>query len=128
MTAAARILASALMAAELSEDAGRGVQSAAAERGSFESMRAVVWYADIRGSTAIADRWPGLAVIELLDEVFEILSAPLRRRGGQVLKFLGDGLLAIFPFDHATRQATCRGALDAAVEAMAALDRLNAAR
>ena len=87
-----------------------------------------LWYADIRGFTAIADRWPGLAVIELLDEVFEALAAPLRQGGGQVLKFLGDGLLATFPFEEASRAATCRGALDAAVEAMAALDRLNAAR
>ena len=98
------------------------------QRGSVESIRAVLWYADIRGSTAIADRWPGLAVIELLDEVFEALAAPLRQRGGQVLKFLGDGLLATFSVDDASRPAICRGALDAAVEAMAALDRLNAAR
>jgi len=56
------------------------------------------------------------------------LAAPLRQGGGQVLKFLGDGLLATFPFEDASRAATCRGALDAAVEAMAALDRLNAAR
>jgi len=116
------------LAAYLGEDAGRRVHAGAVERGSVESIRAVLWYADIRGSTAIADRWPGLAVIELLDEVFEALAAPLRQGGGQVLKFLGDGLLATFPFEDASRAATCRGALDAAVEAMAALDRLNAAR
>jgi adenylate cyclase len=128
MSDAAHIIASGLLAAYLGEDAGRRVHAGAVERGSVESIRAVLWYADIRGFTAIADRWPSLAVIELLDDVFESLAAPLRQRGGQVLKFLGDGLLATFPFEDASRAATCRGALDAAVEAMAALDRLNAAR
>src|SRR5207302_6375708 len=86
------------------------------------------WYADIRGFTAIADTTPGAAVIELLDEVFEALTASLRSRGAQVLKFLGDGMLAIFPFEDATREGTCRLALNAAAEAMREVDRLNAAR
>jgi adenylate cyclase len=60
--------------------------------------------------------------------VFETLIAPLRARDGQVLKFLGDGILASFPFEEADRCATCSRALDAAVEAMAGLDRLNTAR
>jgi adenylate cyclase len=67
-------------------------------------------------------------VIELLDEVFETLTASLRPRGGEVLKFLGDGMLAIFPFEDRTRKQVCRQALDAAAEAMRAIDRLNAAR
>ena len=49
-----------------------------------------LWYADIRGFTAIADSMPGAEVIALLDEVFEALAAPLRPCGGQVLKFIGD--------------------------------------
>jgi adenylate cyclase len=97
-------------------------------RGSVESIRAVLWYADIRGFTAIADGTPGAAVIEMLDEVFEALVAVLRPRGGQVLKFLGDGMLATFSIADATDQATSRRALDAAAEAMQAIDRLNVAR
>ena len=88
----------------------------------------MLWYADIRGFTAIADSMPGPEVIALLDEVFEALAAPLRPCGGQVLKFIGDGMLAIFPFDNATRGTTCRRALEAAAEAVCAVDRLNAAR
>jgi class 3 adenylate cyclase len=87
-----------------------------------------LWYADIRGFTAIADSMPGSEVIALLDEVFEALAAPLRPCGGQVLKFIGDGMLAIFPFDNASRGTTCRRALEAAAEAVCAVDRLNAAR
>jgi adenylate cyclase len=67
-------------------------------------------------------------VIELLNDVFETLTASLRPRGGQVLKFMGDGMLATFPFVDGTRKETCQRALDAAVEAMRALDWLNGVR
>ena len=121
-------IAAGLLAAYLGEDVGRRVHAGAVERGSVEGIRSLLWYADIRGFTAIADGTPGAEVISLLDEVFEALAAPLRPCGGQVLKFLGAGMLAIFPFDNATRDRTCRRALDAAAEAMRAVDRLNAAR
>jgi adenylate cyclase len=125
MTHAGHTIASGLLAAYLGGDAGRRVHSGAVDRGSVESMRAVLWYADIRGFTAIADHTPGPDVIELLNEVFEAITAPLRQRGGQVLKFMGDGLLATFPFEESTKQETCRQALDAVAEATRALDRLN---
>src|SRR5439155_7232263 len=113
MAHAGYTIASGLLAAYLGADAGRRVHAGAVERGSVESIRAVLWYADIRGFTAIADAWPGLQLIELIDEVFEAFAAPLRSRGGEVLKFMGDGILAIFPFDDATRAETCRLAVDA---------------
>jgi adenylate cyclase len=121
-------IAAGLLAAYLGADAGRRVHQGAVVRGSVDRIRAVLWYADMRGSTAIADELPGPAVVELLDEVFETLAAALRPRGAQILKFLGDGMLAIFPFEDATPQATGRRALDAAAEAMAAVEALNRAR
>ncbi|HKM72815.1 MAG TPA: adenylate/guanylate cyclase domain-containing protein, partial [Stellaceae bacterium] len=128
MTHAGYTIASGLLGAYLGGDAGRRVHAGAVERGTVDTIRAVLWYADIRAFTAIADTTPGPVVIELLDEVFETLTASLRPRGGQVLKFLGDGMLAIFPCEDATRDEICRQALDAAAEAMSAVDRLNAAR
>ncbi|HXZ01483.1 MAG TPA: adenylate/guanylate cyclase domain-containing protein [Stellaceae bacterium] len=122
------VIAAGLLQTYLGEDAGRRVHAGAITRGSVESIRAVLWYADIRGFTTIADTTPGPVVIELLDAVFESLAAVLRRRGGQILKFLGDGMLAIFAVDAAGLDATCRQALDAAAEAMQALDALNEAR
>src|ERR1700730_291858 len=128
MADAGHTIASGLLAAYLGADAGRRVHAGAVERGSVESIRAVLWYADIRAFTAIADMTPGAAVIELLDEVFETLTASLRPRGGEVLKFLGDGMLAIFPFTDATREQICRQSLEAAAEAMRGIDELNTAR
>jgi adenylate cyclase len=128
MTHAGHTIASSLLGAYLGDDAGRRVHSGAVERGSVESIRAVLWFADMRGFTKLADSTPGRQVIELLDDVFETLTAPLRLRGGQVLKFMGDGMLAIFPLLAETQDETCRHAIDAAREAMHALDRVNRAR
>ncbi len=128
MSFAGHTIASSLLAAYLGDDAGRRVHSGEIERGSAESLRAVLWYADIRGFTGIADATAGGAVVELLNEVFETLTASLRRRGGQVLKFMGDGMLATFPLGEEGGERVCREALDAAAEAQRALDRLNTAR
>jgi adenylate cyclase len=128
MTHAGHTIASGLLGAYLGDDAGRRVHAGAVERGSVESVRAILWFADMRGFTKFADSNPGLDVIELVDEVFETLTAPLRSRGGQVLKFMGDGMLAIFPLLAETQAASCRDAIDAAREAMHNLDRINRAR
>ncbi len=128
MAHAGHTIASGLLEAYLGGDAGRRVHAGAVERGSVESIRAVLWFADMRGFTKLADGTAGLEVIELLDEVFETLTAPLRSRGGEVLKFMGDGMLAIFPLPAETQAETCRDAIDAAREAMHTLDRINRAR
>jgi len=128
MTYAGHTIASSLLAAYLGNDAGRRVHSGEIERGSAQSLRAVLWYADIRGFTGIADATAGDATVELLNEVFETLTASLRRRGGQVLKFMGDGMLATFPLGEKGGETVCREALDAAAEAQCALDRLNSMR
>src|SRR5262249_14175645 len=95
---------------------------------SVETIHAVLWYADIRGFTGIADTSPGPVLIDLLDAVFETLTAALRPRAGQVLKFLGDGMLAIFPFEEQTQDEVCGRALDPPTEARPALAALNAKR
>ena len=125
---ATHVIASGLLGTYLGEDAGRRVHAGAIMRGSVERLSAVLWYADLRGFTPLSDAAPGSAVIKLLNDVFETLTSALRPRGGQVLKFVGDGMLAIFPFDEADRAETCRRALDAAFEATEKLEALKAAR
>ena len=122
------IIASALLQTYLGEQTGKRVHAGAIERGSVESIHAVLWYADIRGFTPTSDTHPGPVIIDLLDNVFETMAAALRSRGGEVLKFLGDGMLATLPFAQTDRAATCRRALDAAVEAMRELEALNVSR
>ena len=125
---AAHVIASGLLGTYLGEDAGRRVHAGAVTRGSVEKLSAVIWYADIRGFTPISDAAPGAVIVDLLNDVFEIMTASLRPRGGQVLKFIGDGMLATFSFEEADRAETCRRALDAAIEAMQQLGALNTIR
>jgi len=122
------VIASALLRTYLGDEPGLRVHAGAIERGSVESVRAVLWYADIRGFTATSDVSSGPEIVDLLDNVFETLAAAMRSRGGEVLKFLGDGMLATFAFAESDRAETCQRALDAAEEAMRGLAALNAAR
>jgi adenylate cyclase len=125
---AGHVIASGLLGTYLGEDAGRRVHAGSIMRGSVDKLRAVIWYADIRGFTRMSDAAQGAIMIGLLNDVFEILTASLRERGGQVLKFIGDGMLATFSFEETDRTETCRRALDAAIEAMGAIEAFNAAR
>lgn len=125
---AAYIIASGLLGTYLGEDAGRRVHKGAITRGSVEKLRAVIWFADIRGFTAFSDAADGSLIVSLLNDVFQILTAAVHSRGGQVLKFIGDGMLATFSFGEGDRAETGRRALDGAIEAMRNIDALNAAR
>jgi adenylate cyclase len=125
---AGHVIASALLRTYLGEGTGSRVHAGAVERGSVESIHAVLWYADIRGFTPMSDSSPGPVIIDLLNGVFEVLTAALRACGGEVLKFLGDGMLATLSFAEADRAATCRRALDAATVATRGLAELNATR
>ena len=125
---AGHVIASGLLGTYLGEDVGRRIHTGSIMRGSVDNLRAVLWYADVRGFTPLSDSAPGPVVVELLNDVFEILTASLRERGGQVLKFIGDAMLATFAFDDADRAETCRRALDAAIEAMRNIEAMRCAR
>jgi adenylate cyclase len=114
-------IAANLLGAYLGKDAGRRVHSGSVVRGTADSLHAVIWYADLKGFTDVSDRWPGPEIVDMLDDAFEALAAPLRARGGQVLKFIGDAMLAIFAIDGEPETAVCRRALEAAQEALATL-------
>jgi len=97
--------------------------------GTGRSIRAVILFGDLRDFTALSEALPRDALLALLGDYFGCLVPAVDRAGGEVLKFLGDGLLAIFrvgdgePLDEA-----CARGLIAALEAAAALDALNARR
>ena len=115
-----------LLAAYLGNDPASRVFAGTVQRGEVQSVDAIVFFTDLRGFTALADVTPGKELIALLDECFECMVAPVVQRGGEVLKFMGDGLLAAFAARPATRAEACSAALDAATEALALIDALNA--
>jgi adenylate cyclase len=79
--------------------AGEAILAGAIHRGSGFTVEAAVIIVDLRGFTTISDLWPRDDVIALLNEYFDALAEPIERHGGEILKFMGDGLLAIFPGD-----------------------------
>jgi len=99
-------------------------------RGLGRAMAAAILWADLRGFTAVARSHEGPRVVAWLDEHLEAIGAPVAAHGGEVLKFLGDGLLAVFPVEEpeAGESDVCRRALAAAEEALAATAEINAAR
>ncbi len=97
-------------------------------RGDTELIRCVIWFSDLRGFTSMADRTEPGAMIRTLNELFECQVPSIQKHGGEVLKFIGDGLLAIFPIFGEDPKPACQTALTAADEAFAALAQLNEAR
>ena len=85
-------------------------------RGSLEVISSVILLADLRGFTAMSERAPRGDLVEMLNQYFDCQVGPIIERGGNVLKFLGDGLLAIFPLNGNPADYLCEQALDAASE------------
>jgi adenylate cyclase len=99
-------------------------------RGEGRTVPAAILLTDLRGFTALSDRADPDAMVTWLNEHFDALGDPVARHGGEILKFLGDGFLAIFPVADAgiLPCPVCGSALDAAAEALAANAALNARR
>lgn len=106
--------------------AGRQVLHGSIKRGAGDRIRAIVWSSDMRGFTELTDRLDGADTIMLINAYFERLADAVMRHGGEVLKFMGDGLLAVFPFAAFDgERAAAAAALAAAEAALAAIDQLN---
>lgn len=112
----------------LGEDAGRRVLRGEVTRGSGEVIEAAILFADIRGFTELSENLPGDEVIELLNQYFESVIEPVEGHGGQVLKLIGDGVLAIFPLRRGGVKPACFAATAAAMAAFANLAEVNRAR
>lgn len=113
--------------AYLGEVAGAKVLSGSIKRGNGEAIHAVIWVSDLRGFTTLSDHLSGADMIVLLNAYFETLVGAVLAHGGEVLKFMGDGLLAVFPIGaERNAKAAARAALAAAQQAMRDLDALNA--
>jgi adenylate cyclase len=123
-----RMLGEGLLASYLGADPAARVLAGAVLRGEVQSVEAVLFYADLRAFTPFADSLPGRELIALLDECFACMVRPVTRLGGEILKFLGDGLLAIFRIDSRRRADICSAALAAASEALDLIDILAASR
>ena len=127
-TVVTRQTAATLLATYLGRRSGARVLAGAIQRGDGETIHAVLWYSDLRGFTALSESLPRDRLIALLNAHFERLAAPIKAFGGEVLKFMGDGLLAIFPTEPGGAAQACERALRAARGARAGMAALNGER
>ncbi|UGY15510.1 adenylate/guanylate cyclase domain-containing protein [Bradyrhizobium septentrionale] len=118
-------LARTLLETYVGSHAGELILAGAPRRGSGTTVRAAIMICDLRDFTRISDSWPRDDVIDLLNDYFDAMSEPIARHGGEILKFIGDGLLAIFPLSDPKACANLLHAVSEARQAMAALSEKN---
>ncbi len=120
-------LARTLLETYVGSHAGELILAGATRRGTGTTVRAAIMICDLREFTRISDNWPRDDVIDLLNDYFDAMSEPIARHGGEILKFIGDGLLAIFPLNEPNACANLLHAVTEARQAMAALNQRNSA-
>jgi len=113
---ALRRTASTLLDTYVGHDAGERVLAGHIRRGDIEEIHAAIWLSDMRGFTALADTLPPRVMIDLLNRYFDCQVPVILDHGAEVLKFMGDGLLAIFTI-AGNEIEVCRRALTAARQA-----------
>jgi adenylate cyclase len=102
---------------------GERILNGEIRRGTGETLEAAIWYCDLRGFTAMSETLPGAELIATLNAYFERMAGPVETEGGEVLKFMGDGMLAVFPVDQADAHCRAFAAAEGAIAGMAALNR-----
>jgi adenylate cyclase len=123
---ALRRTATNLLDTYVGNQAGERILAGAIRRGDAEAIYAAIWLSDMRGFTLLADRVLPQSLLELLNEYFDCQVPAILKHGGEVLKFMGDGLLAIFPIgSDSDAGEVCTRALAAAYEARGNIAALN---
>lgn len=127
--AAMRRSSTSLLRTYLGDGPANAVVDGAISRGDVAHIDAVVMITDLRGFTDKSARWDGSELLAALDSYFELTVDAVRRHDGDILKFLGDGLLAVFPIAEGSGTAkACRASIAAALDARKALATLNQER
>jgi adenylate cyclase len=119
-------IAGTLVETYLGRDAGRKVLAGSIKRGVADRIEAVLWFSDLRNYTRISDSAEPEQIIPLLNEYADAILSAINDCGGDILKLMGDGTLAIFTAD--VRASACHAALAAAESARAAVALVNQRR
>src|SRR5215470_17599313 len=124
---ALRRTAATLLDTYVGNRAGERIMAGQIRRGHAESMRAAIWLSDLRGFTSLSDRLAAETVVDILNQYFDCQVPAIRKHGGEILKFMGDGLLAVFPIhrDGGNLGEVCGRVLEAAREAKTDVDAMQ---
>ena len=123
-------LANNLLDAYLGPRTGARVLRGQIKLGDGEDIHAIIWFSDLRGSTTLADSMPRADFLAILNQFFDCLAGAVIDNGGEVLRFIGDSVLAIFPItdEGASAELACDTAVTAARDAAERMARLNGQR
>jgi adenylate cyclase len=119
-------IAETLVETYLGRDAGRRVLEGRISRGIADRIEAVLWFSDLRSYTRISDAAEPEQIIPFLNDYADAVISAIHEQGGDVLKLMGDGVLAIFAIED--RNAACHSALAAASNARRAVSEINRRR
>jgi adenylate cyclase len=124
---AMRRTAATLLDTYVGNRAGERIMAGQIRRGHAEAMQAAIWLSDLRGFTALSDRLAARTVVDILNQYFDCQVPAIRKHGGEILKFMGDGLLAVFPIakEGGNLGEICGRVLDAAREARVNVDAMH---
>jgi len=120
-----RRIAKNLLNTYVGQRAGERILAGQITRGSGETVTAAIWHCDLRGFTMLSEQAPRDEVIDTLNAYFDVMAGPVIDNGGEILKFIGDAMLAIFPLEN--RQA-CSRAFSAGLRARRDMREMNARR
>ena len=113
----------------LGRQVGQRILNGAIRRGDGEEIRAVLWFSDLRDFTGLNERLPPDQLLELLNNYFQLVGNALAAHGGEILKFVGDGVMAYFPAEDALfLPMVTAGALNAARQVIGDIEAANEAR
>ena len=124
---ALRRMARTLLDTYVGRQAGGRVLAGQIRRGMGETINAVIWLSDLRGFTSLSESSPRDELIEMLNRYFGPMCDAIEASGGEILKFIGDSVLAIFPIEQEAA-AACRRALEASHAAGVAIEAENLLR
>jgi adenylate cyclase len=123
-------LANNMLTTYLGGDAGKRVLNGQIRRGDGETIRAALVMGDMRHSTMLAEKEGRQTYIDTLNDFFDAIATPFNRNGGQILSFMGDGFLAVYPCDRHREpsQLACQAAISAVRQAQIRVAHLNSER
>ncbi|WP_350334653.1 adenylate/guanylate cyclase domain-containing protein [Coralliovum pocilloporae] len=122
-------LAKTLLDVYVGHQTGERVLKGEIKRGEGEVLRAAVWFSDLRGFTDLSNRLDGTELLDVLNTYFDVVTRSVEEHGGEVLKFIGDAVLAIFPFHPIPEECDASDrALAAACMAFKELNAVNEQR
>lgn len=125
---AQRRTAVTLLKTYLGHRTGERVLAGQVKHGDGEHIHSVIWFSDLRGSTMLSKSMPQDAYLRLLNRYFDCLAGAVIKNGGEVLRFIGDAVLAIFPIAGGEARDACRRAIEAAQLACRCVEEGNRAR